>query len=409
MPDRPTFVIVGANLAGGRAAQALRKEGFDGRLILIGAEPDPPYERPPLSKEYLRGEAPKEKLFIVPPAFYDENDIELRLGEEAKRIDVQERAVELDSGERVSFDALLLATGGRARALPIPGVDLEGVYYLRHVGDSESIAAELQEGRRLVVIGAGFIGSEVAASARMKGLDVTMLEIAPVPLERALGRELGGIFAEIHRDHGIDLRTSEGVERFEGAQRVERVIATSGAAIDCDLVVIGVGIIPNTEIAEGAGISVNNGIVVDEYCRTDVDGIFAAGDVANFYSPILDERLRIEHWANAQSQGRAAALNMLGRKEPYNEVPWFWSDQYDLNMQLVGHAPSWDEVVFRGSVSERTFTAFYLKDGRLRAALAVNRFRDIRPSRELIKAGLEVDPRKLQDEETELRSLLPTG
>ena len=409
MPDRPTFVIVGANLAGGRAAQALRKEGFDGRLILIGAEPDPPYERPPLSKEYLRGESPREKLFIVPPAFFDENDIELRLGEEAKRIDVQERAVELDSGERVSFDALLLATGGRARALPIPGVDLEGVYYLRHVGDSESIAAELQEGRRLVVIGAGFIGSEVAASARMKGLDVTMLEIAPVPLERALGRELGGIFAEIHRDHGVDLRTGEGVERFEGAQRVERVIATSGAAIDCDLVVIGVGIVPNTEIAEGAGIAVDNGIVVDEYCQTDVDGIFAAGDVANFYSPILDERLRIEHWANAQSQGRAAALNMLGRKEPYNEVPWFWSDQYDLNMQLVGHAPSWDEVVFRGSVRERTFTAFYLKDGRLRAALAVNRFRDIRPSRELIKAGLEVDPRKLQDEETELRSLLPTG
>ena len=409
MPDRPTFVIVGANLAGGRAAQALRKEGFDGRLILIGAEPDPPYERPPLSKEYLRGESPREKLFIVPPAFFDENDIELRLGEEAKRIDVQERAVELDSGERVSFDALLLATGGRARALPIPGVDLEGVYYLRHVGDSESIAAELQEGRRLVVIGAGFIGSEVAASARMKGLDVTMLEIAPVPLERALGRELGGIFAEIHRNHGIDLRTSEGVERFEGAQRVERVITTSGAVIDCDLVVIGVGIIPNTEIAEGAGISVNNGIVVDEYCRTDVDGIFAAGDVANFYSPILDERLRIEHWANAQSQGRAAALNMLGRREPYNEVPWFWSDQYDLNMQLVGHAPSWDEVVFRGSVSERAFTAFYLKDGRLRAALAVNRFRDIRPSRELIKAGMEVDSRKLQDDETELRSLLPTG
>ena len=409
MADRPTFVIVGANLAGGRAAQALRKEGFDGRLILIGAEPDPPYERPPLSKEFLRGESPKEKLFIVPPAFYDENDIELRLGVEAKRVDAQERAVELDSGERVSFDALLLATGGRARALPIPGADLEGVYYLRHVGDSEGIAAELQEGRRLVVIGAGFIGSEVAASARMKGLDVTVLEIAPVPLERALGRELGGIFAEIHRDHGVDLRTGEGVERFEGAQRVERVIATSGAAIDCDLVVIGVGIVPNTEIAEGAGIAVDNGIVVDEYCQTDVDGIFAAGDVANFYSPILDERLRIEHWANAQSQGRAAALNMLGRKEPYNEVPWFWSDQYDLNMQLVGHAPSWDEVVFRGSVSERTFTAFYLKDGRLRAALAVNRFRDIRPSRELIKAGLEVDSRKLQDDETELRSLLPTG
>ena len=408
MANRPTFVIVGASLAGGRAAQVLRKEGFDGRLVLIGAEADPPYERPPLSKEYLRGESAREKLFIAPPAFYDENDIELRLGVTAKRVDTQGRIVELESGERIPFDALLLTTGGRPRALPVQGTELEGVYYLRDIGDSERIGAELDGGRRLVVVGAGFIGSEVAASAKRKNLEVTVLEVGPVPLERALGREVGGIFAEIHRDHGVELRTGQGVERFEGERRVERVIATGGEAVDCDLVVIGVGIEPNTEIAEGTAISVDNGIVVDEYCQTDVEGIFAAGDVANYYSPVLDQRLRVEHWENAQSQGRAAALNMLGRKEPYNNVPWFWSDQYDLNMQLVGHAASWDEVVFRGDVRERKFTAFYLKDGRLLAALSVNRFRDIRPSRKIVEAGLDIDARKLQDEDVDLRSLLPS-
>jgi len=407
MPERQTFVIIGANLAGGRAAEALRKEGFDGRLVLVGAEPDPPYERPPLSKEYLRGEQPRERLFIHKPGFYEEQRIELRLGVRAARIDPQERVVELEGGERLAYDALLLATGGRERRLSLPGSELEGIYYLRTVADSERIAAELQPGRRVVVIGAGFIGSEIAASARVKGLEVTLLEIAPVPLERALGEEMGRVCAEIHVDHGCRLHTGEGVERFEGGRRVERVVSTSGRTIDCDFVVVGVGIDPATELAEAAGLDVQDGIVVDEYCATSAPGVFAAGDVARFYHPLLAERIRVEHWANAQRQAAAAAKSMLGQREPYTEVPWFWSDQYDVNLQLVGHPTRWDRLVVRGSVPERKFTAFYLEGGRVRAALAVNRFRDIAPSRSLIRAGIALEPQKLQDEAIELKSLMP--
>jgi 3-phenylpropionate/trans-cinnamate dioxygenase ferredoxin reductase subunit len=402
-----TFVIIGANLAGGRAAEALRKEGFEGRVVLIGAEPDPPYERPPLSKEYLRGQIAREKIFIHKPGFYEEQRIELRLGVRATGLDLQGRVVELESGERIAFDRLLLATGGRPRKLSVPGSDLDGIYDLRTVADGERIAAELRPGRRLVVIGAGFIGAEVAASARMQGLDVTVLEMAPVPLGRALGDEMGGIYAEIHREHGVELLTGEAIDRFEGSGRVERVVGVSGRAIDCDFVVVGVGIEPATELAEAAGFAVENGIVVDEYAETSVPGVFAAGDVARFYHPVLRERLRVEHWANAQNQGVLVAKNMLGRREAYVEIPWFWSDQYDLNLQYVGHASSWDEIVLRGDVAGRKFTAFYLKGGRLRAALTVNRFKDIRPSRELIKLGVAVEAATLRDDAVELKSLIP--
>ncbi|MGB2696120.1 MAG: FAD-dependent oxidoreductase [Dehalococcoidia bacterium] len=410
MHDPQTFVIVGANLAGGRAAQALRSEGFAGRIVLIGEEPDPPYERPPLSKEYLRGQMPKEKLFIAERVFYDANNIELRLDVRATRIDVQERAVELASGERVSFDKLLIATGGRPRRIDVPGADLDGVYYLRDIADCEAIAAELREGRRVVVVGAGFIGAEVAASARVQGLEVTALEIASVPLERAVGADVGQIYAQMHRDHGVDLRLDEGIARIEGSVRAERVITTKDNAIDCDFVVVGVGLQPNVEIADGSGVEATaNGIIVDEFCQTNMPGIFVAGDVALFYHPLLGERVRLEHWANAQNQGRAAALNMLGRREAYAEVPWFWSDQYDVNMQYAGHASTWDETVVRGSVGDRKFTVFYLRDGALLGALAFNRFRDIRHARELIRARVHADPAQLRDEDIELRSLLVEG
>ncbi len=407
MPDPQTFVIVGANLCGGRAALALRKEGFDGRLVLIGAEPDLPYERPPLSKEYLRGELPREKIFIAKPESYQQQEIELRLGISATRIDPRERTVELEGGERIAFDKLLLATGGREHRLSVPGSDLEGVHYLRTVVDSGQIARELQPGRRLVVIGAGFIGAEVAASAQRKGLEVSMLEVAPVPLSRALGEELGQIYAEVHRERGVDLRTGEAIVRFEGSKRVEKVVGGSGREIDCDFVVVGVGIAPATELAESAGLAVDNGIVVNEYCETSAPGIYAAGDVANFYHPVLDTRLRVEHWANAQNQGTAAAKSMLGERQPYTEIPWFWSDQYDVNLQYVGHARSWDEIVIRGDVATRSFTAFYTTGGRIVAALAVNRHRDIRPSRELIRTRAAVKPDQLRDETIELKSLAP--
>ncbi len=407
MPERQSFVIVGANLAGGRAAQALRKEGFDGRVLLIGAEPDPPYERPPLSKEYLRGDIPREKIFIATPETYREQEIELQLGVRATRIDPREHSVELERGERVPYDKLLLTTGGRERRLSVPGIQLDGIYYLRTVADCERIAQELRTGRRLVVIGAGFIGAEVAATARGKGLEVHVLEMAPVPLGRALGEELGRVYAEIHRDHGVQLYTGEAIRRFEGGTRVEQVVSSTGRAIECDFVVVGVGIEPATELAEEARLDVDNGILVNEYCETSAADIYAAGDVAGFYHPLLETRLRVEHWSNALNQGAAAAKNMLGMREAYAEIPWFWSDQYDVNMQYVGHAARWDEIVVRGDVAARSFTAFYVEGRRLRAALAVNRHRDIRPSRELIRSGAPVEPDKLSNEELELKSLLP--
>jgi 3-phenylpropionate/trans-cinnamate dioxygenase ferredoxin reductase subunit len=409
MEDKQTFVIVGANLAGGRAAFALRKEGFDGRIVLIGAEPDPPYERPPLSKEYLRADMAKEKLFIAKPETYEEQSIELRLGVRATRLDATGHAVELENGERIAYDKLLLATGGSPRKAGAPGSDLEAIYYLRTLADSERIGAELQPGRRLTVIGAGFIGAEVAATARMKGLDVSVVEMAPVPLGRALGPEMGGIYADIHRQRGVHLHTGEAIERFEGSARVERVVTSTGRSIDCDFVVVGVGIAPATELAEGAGLTIDNGVVVNEYCETSSPDVYACGDVANFFHPVLGERLRVEHWSNAQNQAAIAAKNMLGVREPYVEIPWFWSDQYDLNMQYVGHATSWDEVVLRGDVRERKFTAFYIKGSRLRAALTVNRHRDIRPARELIRQGVAIESAKLRDEDIELKSLVPVA
>ena len=408
MARRTTIVIIGANLAGGRAAEALRKEGFDGQIFLVGEEPHPPYERPPLSKEYLRGEMPREELFIQPESFWTEQEIELVMGVRAVALDLAAKRVELSSGERLSFDKLLLATGGRVRRLGVPGADLTGVHYLRTVDDCESLARELQPGRRLAVVGAGFIGSEVAASAREKGLEVTMIEVLPVPLQKALGPEVGRIYAEIHREHGVELVLGEGVERFEGDGRVRAVVTSSGRRIECDLVLVGVGIAPAAELAEAAGLEVDNGIVVNEFCETSHSDVYAAGDVANFYSPVLGRRLRVEHWHNAQNQGAAAARSML-RREPYAEVPWFWSDQYDLNMQYVGYADGWDEVVFRGDVEGRRFTAFYLREGRLEAALAINRPRDIRACREMIRARVSVDPRQLADESQDLRALLPQG
>ncbi|MCS7275580.1 MAG: FAD-dependent oxidoreductase [Dehalococcoidia bacterium] len=408
MAPRSTVVIVGANLAGGRAAEALRKEGFDGRIFLVGEEPHPPYERPPLSKEYLRGEMPREELFVQPESFWAEQEIELLMGVRAVSLDLAHKRVELSSGERLSFDKLLLATGGRVRRLEVPGADLEGIHYLRTVDDSEALARELRPGRRLAIVGAGFIGSEVAASAREKGLEVTMIEVLPLPLQKALGPEVGRIYADIHRQHGVELVLGEGVERFEGDSRLQAVVTSTGRRIECDLALVGVGIVPATELAEAAGLAVDNGIVVNEFCQTSHPDVYAAGDVANFYSPVLGRRLRVEHWHNAQNQGVAAARSML-RGEPYAEVPWFWSDQYDLNMQYVGFADAWDRVVFRGDVEARRFTAFYLRQGRLEAALAINRPRDIRAARELIQARAVLDPERLADESQDLRSLLPQG
>ena len=406
MAAKESYVIVGANLAGGSAAETLRREGFDGLIHLIGLEPDRPYDRPPLSKEYLRGEKEREKLFFKPPEFYDEQEIGLRLGTGATRLDPAGQTVELDTGETLKYDKLLLATGGRIRKLKVPGTDLEEVYYLRTIGNSQRLAESINRSRKAVVVGAGFIGSEVAASLRMKGLDVTLLEIEPVPLRHVLGDELGEIYAGIHRGHGVDLRLSEGIAEIQGHRRAERVITSSGASIDCDLVVIGVGVAPQTRLVDGTGIEVDNGILVDEYCRTSLPNIFAAGDVANWWHPGLGQRLRVEHWDNALNQGAAAARSMLGRQESYAPLLYFWSDQYDLNIQYLGHAVKWDHIVYRGDPQQQKFTAFFMDDGLVLAALVVNRFKDLRPTRTLIGQKMRVDEKQLADESTDLKQLV---
>jgi 3-phenylpropionate/trans-cinnamate dioxygenase ferredoxin reductase component len=399
-------VVVGASLCGAHAALALREEGFDGPLVLVGAEPEPPYERPPLSKEYLRGEKPFEKLFVRPPEAYEERRIELRLGARVARVDPPGRAVELEGGEWIRADAILVATGGRNRRLPIPGLDLAGVYALRTVVDADAMREELEPGRRAVVVGMGFIGSEVAASLRGLGLEVTAIEAAAAPLERVLGPEVGGALAALHRAHGVELVLGEGVEALEGDGRVRRVRTQAGRVVECDLAVVGLGIEPATEVVAGTAVEVDDGILVDERCRTSVEGVYAAGDVANHAHPLFGRRIRVEHWLNAIEQGQAAARSILGRGEPYDHLHWFWSDQYDANLQYTGHHTRWDELAVRGSLEEGAFAAFYLEGGAVRAAVALNRGREIRRVQPLIRAGTVVDPEALRDPDVDLRTLV---
>jgi 3-phenylpropionate/trans-cinnamate dioxygenase ferredoxin reductase subunit len=403
-----TFVIVGASLAGGGAAATLRQEGFDGRVILIGAEPQPPYERPPLSKEYLRGESSFEQTLVQSSDFYGENGIETRFGVRASRVDPAKKVIELDGEEGVAYDKLLVATGGRNRRFPVPGLDLEGVYDLRTIADCERIRAEIGPGRKAVVVGMGFIGSEVAASLRQSGVNVVVVDRNKVPLRRVLGEEVGQVIEVIHRDHEATLIFEDTVAAFEGADRVERVVTQGGRRIECDFVVVGLGVEPVTELLADTGAEIDNGIAVDEFCRTGVEGIYAAGDVANHYHPVFERRIRVEHWQNALNQGPAAARNMLGKDEPYDDIPWFWSDQYDFNLQYTGFHTEWDEVIVRGSMEERNFVAFYRKDERVLAAVAVNRGKDLRRSMRLIKAQRPVDATKLQDPDVDLRALVGT-
>ena len=406
MKTTPTYVILGANLAGGRTAETLRAEGFEGRVVLLGAEPDRPYERPPLSKQYLRGEWPRDKVFLQPADYYDQQRIELRLGLRARQVDPSEKRVTLDTGEQIPYDKLLIATGAAPRRLHVPGADLKGVEYLRALADADVLGPTLQHRPRVLIVGAGFIGSEVAASARLLGCQVTVLEAAAVPLLHALGEQMGAVYAGFHRDHGVDLRLGEGIAAFGGAGRLEEAVTTSGARIPCDLAIVGIGVAPVVDFLEGSGLAVNNGITTDELCRASQPDIFAAGDVANWWHPILRERLRVEHFDHADNQGKAAARSMLGRGEPYAPTLYFWSDQYDLSLEYAGHAARWDQVVVRGRPEQHAFSAFYLLDGKILACLSVNRSAELATAQELIAAGRPVDPRQLADEGQELARLV---
>jgi 3-phenylpropionate/trans-cinnamate dioxygenase ferredoxin reductase subunit len=401
-----TFVIVGAGLAGAKAAQTLRDEGFEGRLVLVGAEDERPYERPPLSKDYLRGDVARETVYVHDDGFYAEHDIDLRVARTAVGLNTAAGELTLDDGDVLRYDRLLLATGAEPRRLTIPGSELEGVMYLRSLEDCDALRARLDDGGAVVVIGAGWIGAEVAASARQRGLDVTVVDPASVPLERVLGTELGEIYRDIHVDHGVHMLLGTGVERFEGGPAVERVHTSDGRTLDCDFVVVGVGVQPRTTLAAQAGIAVDNGILADERLKTSAPGVFAAGDVANAYHPFYDARIRVEHWANALHQGPLAARTMLGHDDVYDRLPYFFSDQYDVGMEYSGHATGRHRVVFRGDPASREFIAFWLADDRVRAGMNVNVWDVAEPIQALIASGCAIDERRLTDPDVPLTALV---
>lgn len=375
MATDQSFVIVGASLAGAKAAETLRAEGFEGRVVLIGEETQRPYERPMLSKEYLRGEKPAGKLYVHDEGFYADNQIELLSGTRVESLDPRAHEVTLAGDSRMPYSRLLLSTGAAPRRLTLPGADLPGVLYLREMGDSDALRDAITAASRVVVVGAGWIGSEVAASARQLGAEVAVVAPDAVPLERILGPEVGGVYRDLHQRHGVDLHLSTQIEAVIGNGAAQGVRSTDGSVIKGDLVVVGVGVAPRDELARAAGLTVENGVAVDELLRTSDPDVFAAGDVAATWNTRYNRRIRLEHWANALNQGTVAARNMLGRAgqvAAYEKVPYFYSDQYDLGMEYHGYAAGWDQVVLRGDPAGGEFLAFWLREGHVLAGMNAN-------------------------------------
>ena len=409
MSTDATYVIVGASLGGAKAAEALRAAGYDGRIVLLGAETELPYERPPLSKGYLQGKAERETIYVHPREWYADADIDLRLGVTVTEIDRAAHEVVLADGSRIGYTKLLLTTGSSPRQLQVPGADLDGVLYLRSASDSDRIKALIGQAGRIAVIGAGWIGLEITAAAREAGVAVTVLETADLPLLRVLGSEVASVFAALHAEHGVDLRFGVQVAEITGSDgRADGVRLSDGTLIPADAVIVGVGITPNTELAATAGLDVDNGIRVDAQLRSSDPDIYAAGDVASAFHPILGKHIRVEHWANALNQPQAAARAMAGEQVSYERVPYFFSDQYDLGMEYSGYVEpdGYDEVVFRGDVDRREFVAFWLGNGgRVLAGMNVNVWDVNDAIQALVRAGQPVDKAALADPGTSLESL----
>jgi len=377
-----TYVLVGGGATSVSAADALRSKGFDGAIVLLGSEPVYPYERPPLSKAFLRSEITRDQIALRPAEFYAQHAIDVRVGAVVVRIDPHERRVELKQGPPLTYDKLLIATGASPRGLKVTGSEIAGIHYLRSADDCERIREELATKPRVLVIGTGFIGCEVAASARQLGCDVVL--VGPtLPLEHVLGREVGELYARYHRDRGTQLRIGAAVIEFTGSKRVEQAKLSDQTTIACDFVIVGIGVEPSVSVVP-SNVQLANGIATDEYCRTSVEGILSAGDVAASWRPRLNARIRFEHFVNAQLQGAAAAKTMIGKLEAYDPVPYFWSDQFDLSLQYYGYAEKWDSCVLRGKPEEYSFLALYLLDGRLEAVCGVNCSRELFAAKRLI-------------------------
>jgi 3-phenylpropionate/trans-cinnamate dioxygenase ferredoxin reductase subunit len=391
------MVIVGGGLAGAKAAQTLREEGHTGEIVLIGAEQEPPYERPPLSKGYLLGTAELDSVYVHDRAWYAERDIDLRLGTAVSAIDPAARRVTLADGTTLGYERLLLATGATPRPLAVPGADLGGVHYLRTIADSQALKAAFGHGGRVVIAGSGWIGLETAAAARRAGCEVTVVGPDPAPLYRALGPEVGGVFAALHERNGVRFRFGAAVTELRGDGTVREAVLSTGETLPADEVVVGIGAAPNVELARDAGLEVADGVVTDAALRTSDPAIWAAGDVAESFNPLLGRRVRVEHWANALNGGPAAARSMLGQEVVYDRLPYFYTDQYDLGMEFTGDVAGHDEVVYRGSVENLEFIAFWLRGGSVIAGMNVNIWDVVGDVQALIRSGRSVDVKRLAD------------
>jgi len=401
-----TVAIAGAGHAAGQVVATLRQKKFDGKILLIGEEPWLPYQRPPLSKKFLAGELPAERLHFKPENFYDDPGIAVRLDTRIAAVDCGGKSLRTADGETLAFDKLVFATGARPRLLNLPGVDLDGIHYLRTIDDVTSIRSQLTKGARLAIVGAGYIGLEVAAVASQLGADVTVIEMEDRVMSRVVSPQISEFYQREHSSHGVTLMLSTGISGFSGDGKVAAVDLTNGDQIATDLVVIGIGVVPNTELASDAGLDVDNGIVVDDHCQTSDSDMFAVGDCTQHPNDILGYRLRLESVHNALEQAKTAASNICGDDSRYADVPWFWSDQYDLKLQIAGLSQGYDQTIVRGDPDSRTFSCLYLRDGQLIAVDAVNSPKDFMQSKALIAAHAVIDPDLLADPENELKSLI---
>ena len=399
-------IVVGAGQGAGQLVASLRQEKYEGEIVMIGEEPFLPYQRPPLSKAYLAGELPTERVLVRPEKFYADKGIETRTDPRVEAIDREARTVTLADGETLSWDNLVIATGSHVRRLRIPGIELDGVHYLRTMSDVDGIRSGIGERKRLVIVGGGYIGLEVAAVARKLGMEVTVLEMEDRILARVTTPSMSEFYTRVHTEHGVDIRTGAAAAEILGEGAVTGVRCTDGTELQADMVIVGVGIIPTTELAEAAGIECENGIVVDEHCRTSDPAIYAIGDCTNHPSKLLGRRLRLESVPNAMDQARTVAKNIMGGDAEYDAVPWFWSDQYDLKLQMVGFSAGADEEVVRGDPATGSFARFYLTGGVLTAVDAVNRPKEFMASKLLVAAKKAVDAGQLADEEVDIKTLV---